>query len=200
MLETNLLIGCKVWRQRVHHNLPFDNPHHVFPLSLPPSSIFFHLFLPVYCSVSLLTSLHFLSFTFNLTSPILPAFVPLFTSQYISNSFRILFTAFGYTNIVQHHPFLCPLLLTRPISPHHSFYPSLLLYPFILPWPFLLPPSLPFLPVSHSLPSCLCQCELPGIHLEEVLLSGLDNTSPTLSCFTHNTTPSQKSNFPKCQT
>lgn len=95
---------------------------------------------------------------------------------------------------------LCPSILLSahpPIYFHHSFLPPLLpLYPFMLPWPLLLTfhpslftPSLHFPSIRHSSPSCLCQSELPGIHLEEVLLSELDSTSPTLSWFTHNTHP-----------
>ena len=69
MLEIHFLIGCKEWRHQVHHNIPLHNPHLFFPLCLPPSSNLFHLYLLVYCSVSLLTSLHFHSFTFTPTSP-----------------------------------------------------------------------------------------------------------------------------------
>lgn len=68
---------------------------------------------------------------------------------------------------------------------HHSFHSFLPLYPFTLPWPCFLPPSLPFSPrslpcltICYYLPSCLCQSELPGIHLKEVLLSEL-NISPS---------------------
>lgn len=68
-------------------------------------------------------------------------------------------------------------------------HPSLCASETVLPSSLasLLASSLPSLAshIRHSLPSCLCQSELPGIHMEEVLPSELDNRWPTLSCFCH---------------
>lgn len=86
------------------------------------------------------------------------------------------------------HPFkIFSSLFLSFLTPSLSLHASVAILPS--PLPSLFTPSLRSPTVHHSLPSCLCQSQLPGIHLEEVLLSDLDNTSPTLSCFTHNPYP-----------
>lgn len=102
---------------------------------------------------------------------------------HVTNSF--LFLSFWHTNvfpsillsITAHLPMIFSAILLS-LRTSHTCMP---------PWAYFLASflihSLPFLTIHHSLTSCVCQSELPGIHLEEVLLSGLDNTSPPL-CFT----------------
>lgn len=70
-----------------------------------------------------------------------------------------------------------PIRLPFSVPPYFRVTPSIL---FSLPCFLHCHPSLAnFLSLSES--------ELPAIHVEETLLSDLDNISPLLCCFTHNT-------------
>lgn len=141
--------------------LPLDNPHHLFSLSLPPSSILLHLYVLVYCSVSLLTFPPFPLFHPYPDLLIFPAHAPLFTSQSFSNSFLSLFLAFWHEHFV--HPSIHPSIhycSSPPIYFHYSHTPYLSIplcfcgHSSFLP-PSLFTPSLPFptlcLPVFVSL-------------------------------------------------
>lgn len=146
--------------------------------------IFFSPFLQIiYLHLQTLSNSAHLLLSFPVDFPCISCPYPnLLTSSYLS--------VISHANIT--HPSFYPWLLLKSLC--HFYFSS----PLSIPSCFhglssFLPPiftaSLPYPTVCHSSPSCLCPSQLPGIHLKEVLLPELDNTSTYVSCFTHNALP-----------
>lgn len=114
-----------------------------------------------------------LSLSLSLSQP--PSIFTLILSLIVSQLFYRSVSSFWHLTSI--HPFILEYTPSYYPAPFQNFLP---LHICALPWPLSLPYSLPssflsLLTMRHSSPSCLCQSQLPGIHLDEVLLPEHDD-------------------------